>query len=77
MELNKEAAAQILTIVKVLAKSAGHQGIRPSEAAILNQNVEALIQHDGDEFVRAFLAMVREATGVLDPKVAKKLSQYP
>jgi hypothetical protein len=77
MELNKEAAAQILTIVKVLAKSAGHQGVRPLEAQILNQNVEALIQHDSDDFVRAFLAMVREAHGVLDLKVEKKLSQYP
>ncbi len=91
MQLGKAAADQILTIVHLLAKGADHQRLSPVnthalnqnvEALIqhdhaLNQNVEALIQHDCDDFVRAFLARVRDATGVLTPHVAQKLSPYP
>jgi hypothetical protein len=67
MQLGKAAADQILTIVHLLAKGADHQRLSPMNTQALNQNVEALIQHDGDDFVRAFLARVRDATGVLTP----------
>ena len=77
MQLGKAAADQILKIVHLLAKGADHQRLSPVNTQALNQNVEALIQHDGDDFVRAFLARVRDATGVLTPHVAQKLSPYP
>jgi hypothetical protein len=76
MQLGKAAADQILKIVHLLAKGADHQRLSPVNTQALNQNVEALIQH-GDDFVRAFLARVRDATGVLTPHVAQKLSPYP
>jgi hypothetical protein len=37
----------------------------------------ALIQQDRDDLVRAFLAAVKEAEGVLTPNVAQKLAGYP
>ena len=43
----------------------------------LNQNVEALIKYDSDEFVCKFLAVVRNATGVLTPNVSGRLAKYP
>jgi hypothetical protein len=44
---------------------------------VLNQNVEALIKHDTEDFVREFLARVRDAHGVLNVTVAQKLLPYP
>ena len=77
MQLGKAAADQILKIVHLLAKGADHQRLSPVNTQALNQNVEALIQHDGDEFVRRFLAAVRYAQGVLTPNVSGKLLGYP
>jgi hypothetical protein len=67
----------IAATAKVSSAIASFRRLSSHSLAALNQNVEALIQHDGDDFVRAFLARVRDATGVLTPHVAQKLSPYP
>jgi hypothetical protein len=67
----------VLTIVQVLAKGADHNRLSPMRVDHLNKNVEALTGYDSDEFVCKFLAMVRDAHGVLTPNIATKLSQYP
>jgi hypothetical protein len=64
-------------IVRLLAKSADDSRLSPNEVDVLNQNVTALIQQDRDDLVRAFLAAVKEAEGVLTPNVAQKLAGYP
>jgi hypothetical protein len=50
--MDKAASDYILTIVQLLAKSADHSHLSPIRANVLNRNVEALLQYDGDEFVR-------------------------
>lgn len=75
--MEKAAIDHIVTIVQMLAKGADHKRLAPVQVNILNQNVEALTSYDSDEFVCKFLAMVREATGVLTPNVGGKLSKYP
>jgi hypothetical protein len=67
----------VLTIVRLLAKGADDSRLSPNEVDLLNQNVTALIQQDRDDLVRAFLAAVKEAEGVLTPNVAQKLATYP
>ena len=75
--MNKGATDHVLTIVRLLAKGADESRLSPNEVHILNQNVTALTQHDRDDFVRAILAAVKEAEGVLIPNVAQKLAAYP
>ncbi len=75
--MDKAATDSILTIVQLLAKSADDKRLRPMDAHVVNQNVEALLKHDSDEFVRTFLGMVKQAHGVLKPNVAEKLAGYP
>jgi len=67
----------VLAIVQLLAKGADERRLSPMRVNILNLNIEALTNYDRDEFVCKFLARVREATGVLSPNIATKLSQYP
>ena len=75
--MNKGATDHVLTIVRLLAKGADGSRLSPNEIDILNQNVTALIQQDRDDLVRAFLAAVKEAEGVLTPNVAQRLAGYP
>jgi hypothetical protein len=74
--MNKGATDHVLTIVRLLAKGADDSRLSPSEVDTLNHNVTALLQQDRDDFVRAFLAAVKEAEGVLTPNVAQKLASY-
>jgi hypothetical protein len=75
--MNKGATDHVLTIVRLLAKGADDSRLSPSEVDALNHNVTALLQQDRDDFVRVFLAAVKEAEGVLTPNVAQKLASYP
>ena len=75
MQLDHAAIDRILTIVQLLAQGADDRRLSLSRVHALNQNVEALIQHDSDEFVRRFLAAVRYAQGVLTPNVSAKLNR--
>jgi hypothetical protein len=75
--MDQAAIDYILTIVQLLAKGADDRRLSPMRVNILNQNIEALTNYDNDEFVCKFLAMVKDATGVLTPNIATKLSQYP
>jgi len=75
--MDKAATDSILTIVQLLAKIADHSHLSPMQAHVFNQNVEALLKHDSDEFVRTFLGMVKDAHSVLTPNVAEKLAGYP
>ena len=77
MQLDDAAVDRILTIVQLLAKGADDMRLAPMRVNALNKNVDELIRYDSDEFVRRFLAMVRDATGVLAPNMGQKLSQYP
>lgn len=77
MQLDKAAIDQILMIVHLLAKGAVDTRLSPEQISVLGQNVEALIKHDSDGFVREFLARVRDAHGVLTPNVSGKLILYP
>jgi len=77
MQLDDAAIDRILTIVHLLAKGADYHRLSPAERDVLEQNIEALIKHDRDGFIREFLASVRDATGALSPAVGEKLSQYP
>lgn len=61
MQLDKAAVDQILTIVHLLAKGADDRRLSPMQVSVLGQNIEALIKHDSDGFVREFLARVRDA----------------
>jgi hypothetical protein len=72
--MDKAATDGIVTIVQLLAKSADDSRLSPMQVHVLNQNVEALLKHDSDEFVRTFLGMVKEAHGVLTPNVVQKLA---
>jgi hypothetical protein len=71
------ASKHIMTIVQLLANSADHARLSPMQAGILNQSVNELCKYDGNEFVRSFLAMVRDAHDVLSPNTAGKLAGYP
>jgi hypothetical protein len=75
--MDQAAIDYVLTIVQLLAKGADDRRLSPMKVDILNQNVEALTNYDSDEFVCRFLAMVRDATGVLTPNVSAKLIGYP
>jgi len=75
--MDKAATDSILTIAQLLAKSADHSRLSPMNAHVLNQNVEALLKHDSDEFVRSFLGMVKDAHDVLTPNAAQKIAGYP
>ncbi len=77
MQLDDVAIDRILTIVQLLAQGADDKRLSPNRVHALNQHVEALIQHDSDQFVREFLARVRDAHGVLIPNVSGKLIGYP
>jgi hypothetical protein len=74
--MDQAATNHVLTIVQMLAKGATHKRLSPIQIDIFNKNVEELTNYDSDEFVCMLLAMVRDATGVLTPNVATKLSQY-
>jgi hypothetical protein len=63
--MNKGATDHVLTIVRLLAKGADDSRLSPNEVDLLNQNVTALIQQERDDLVRAFLAAVKEAEGVI------------
>jgi hypothetical protein len=67
----------VVTIVQLLAKGAAHKRLSPMQVDRLNKNVEALMNHDSDDFIDKFLAMVRGAAGVLTPNVGEKLTKYP
>jgi hypothetical protein len=75
--MDQAAIDYVLTIVQLLAKSADDRRLSPMRVNILNHDIEALMNYDSDEFVCKFLAMVRDARGVLTPNIATKLSQYP
>lgn len=75
--MDQAAIDYILTIVQLLAKGADDRRLSSMRVNILNQNIEALTSYDSDEFVCKFLAMVRDATGVLTPTVGQKLMAYP
>ena len=75
--MDQAAIDYILTIVQLLAKGADDRRLSPMKVNILNQNVEALTNYDSDEFIREFLARVRDATGVLTPTMGQKLVIYP
>ena len=75
--MNKGATDHVLTIVRLLAKGADDSRLSPNELDLLNQNVISLIQQDRDDLVRALLAAMKEAEGVLTPNVAQKLASYP
>lgn len=77
MQLDDAAVDRILSIVHLLAKSADDRRLGPVQRNLLEQNIEALIKHDSDGFVRQFLARVRDAHGVLTPTVGQKLLGYP
>ena len=77
MQLDDAAIDRILTIVHLLAQGADDKRLSPNRVHALNRNVEALVQHDSDQFVRRFLAAVRDAHGVLTPNVGRKLAGYP
>ena len=76
MQLDDAAIDRILTILQLLAQGADDKRLSTNRVHALNWNVEALIQHDSDEFVRRFLAAVRDADGVLTPNVSGKLTGY-
>jgi len=75
--MDQAATGMMLTIVSLLAECAVDERLNLAKRAILNHNVEALIAHDSDEFVRKFLAATSKATGVLTARVGRKLSRYP
>ena len=75
--MDKEATVQVLAIVELLANGADHNRLAPNEESSLNQNVTALMQHDGDDFVRSFLAALKLASDVLTPDAIQKLAVYP
>lgn len=62
MQVDDKAADLILTIARLLAKCANDNGLSQVQLDDLNRNVEALIEYDGDEFVRRFLTTLRDAT---------------
>ena len=59
MQLDDGAMDRILTIIQLLAQGADDKRLSHNRVHALNQNVEALIQDDSDQFVREFLARVR------------------
>ena len=75
--MDKAATDHVLKIVRLLAKGADHSRLSSTQVNILNQNVDALIAYEGDQFVCRFLAVVRDATAVLTPNVGGKLTKYP
>jgi hypothetical protein len=77
MQLDDAAVDRILSVVHLLAKGADDRRLAPGQRNVLEQNIEALIKHDSDGFVREFLARVRDAHGVLTPTVSQKLIGYP
>jgi hypothetical protein len=75
--MDTEVSEKIITIVQLLARSADYRHLDPTRANVLVDNIEALIKLDGDEFVRKFLAAIREAKSLLSPNLQSKLSSYP
>ena len=77
--MEEKAADMIFTIVRMLSKAADSARLKPLDADALNRNVEALMLFDTDEFVRTFLAIVKDARGVLSRAVSNKLKAagYP
>jgi hypothetical protein len=67
----------VVTIVQLLAKGADHKRLSPMQVDRLNKNIETLMNHESDEFIDKFLAMVRGAASVLIPNVGEKLIKYP
>jgi hypothetical protein len=72
--MDQAAIDHILTIVQLLAKGADDHRLSPTQRSVLYKNIEALIDHDSEEFVREFLARVRDATGVLSPDCGPEAS---
>src|ERR1700676_5087918 len=70
--MDQPAIDYVLTIVQLLAKGVDNRRLSPMKVNILNQNIEALTNYDSDEFICKFLAMVKNATGVLTPNVGGK-----
>jgi hypothetical protein len=77
MQLDDAAVDRILTIVQLLAKGADDRRLAPMQVSLLNQHVDSLTRYDSDAFVCRFLAMLRNAVGVLTPNVSGKLAGYP
>jgi hypothetical protein len=74
--MDQAAIDYVLTVVQVLAKGADDRRLSIMKVNILNHNGEALANYDSDEFVCKFLAMVRDATGVLTSNVGGKLQVF-
>jgi hypothetical protein len=78
MQVDDKAADLILTITRLLAKSANDNGLSQVQLEDLNRNVEALIEYDSDKFVRRFLTAVRDATpDLLYQRVIDVLASRP
>ena len=78
MQVDDKAADLILTITRLLAKCANDKGLGQAQLDDFNRNVEALIEYDGDEFVRRFLTAVRDATpDLLYQRVIAVLASRP
>jgi hypothetical protein len=75
--MNKGATDHVLLIIRLLAKGADDSRLSRSEVDALNHNDTSLLQQDRDDLIRAFLAAMNEAEGVLTPNVARKLASYP
>jgi hypothetical protein len=67
MQLEDAAVDRILSVVHVLAKGADDRRLSPVQRNLLELNIDALIKHDSDGFVREFLARVRDAHGCSPP----------
>jgi hypothetical protein len=78
VQVDDKAADLILTIARLLAKCANDNGLSQVQLDDLNRNVEALIEYDGDEFVRRFLTTLRDATlDLLYQRVIAVLASRP
>jgi predicted nucleic acid-binding OB-fold protein len=51
----------------LLAQGSEYQRLKQTELTTLNQAVDALIKHDSDEFIRHFLAALRNAGNLGGP----------
>jgi hypothetical protein len=72
MQLSQFEVDQILMVVQLLAKSADDRRLSLMETYTLRGSVEALRQHESDDFVKHFLAAIKDAHGVLTRNKSQK-----
>jgi hypothetical protein len=75
--MDQNASKYVMAVVQLLANSADHSRLTPTQVDVLNQSVNELCKYDADEFVRRLLATLRDAHDVLTSDTAKRLAGYP